>query len=205
MSKYYKAQGKAMYAKVFQPDKQFDKNGAGVYSIDLHKSEAEAAELSDFLEGMVKARIAEEKKTNPNVSLTTHLPFEPAKDKQGTPTGDIKFKFRLDAEVNGRNGKYEQKPAVVDAKRTPMSGDNLIGNDSIVKVAFEPRTWVVSGKCGVKLHLKAVQVINLVPYSKGAESLFEDEEGYTEEAIQKDDASDYSFEETATADAEGDF
>tara|TARA_E500000178_G_scaffold355383_1_gene427817 strand:- start:2242 stop:2853 length:612 start_codon:yes stop_codon:yes gene_type:complete len=203
MSKFYKVEGKAMYAKVFKPDTQFDRNG--VYSVDLLKPEAEAVELSDFLEGMVKERVANEKKANPDVNLATHLPFAPNKDKQGNETGEIKFKFKLDAKVNGRNGEYEQKPTVVDAKRTPMSGENLIGNGSIVKVAFEPRTWVASGKCGVKLHLKALQVINLEAYAKGAETLFDDEDGYTEERIQKDDASEYSFEETATADAEGDF
>ncbi len=94
---------------------------------------------------------------------------------------------------------------MVDAKRKPMSGENLIGNGSVVQVAFEPRTYVVSGKCGVKLHLKALQVINLEAYAKGAETLFEDEDGYTEERVQKDDASEYSFEDTASADAEGDF
>ncbi len=108
MSKFYKAKGKAMYAKVFKPDTQFDKNG--VYSVDLLKPEAEAVELSDFLEGMVKQRMAEEKKANPSVNLATHLPFAPNKDKEGNETGEIKFKFKLDAKVNGRNGEYEQKP-----------------------------------------------------------------------------------------------
>ena len=203
MSKFYKAKGKAMYAKVFQPDTQFNSNG--VYSVDLIKPEAEAAELSDFLEGMVKQRLAEEKKIDSKVNLATHLPFAPNKDKEGNETGETKFKFKLDAKVNGRNGVYEQKPVVVDAKRKPMSGDNLIGNGSIVQVAFEPRTWVASGKCGVKLHLKAVQVVDLVSYGNNAEALFEDEDGYTEERVQKDNAQDYSFEDEATANAEGDF
>ena len=67
-----------------------------------------------------KKRNEEEKKIDSKVNLGTHLPFSPNIDKDGNETGEIKFKFKLDAKVNGRNGVYEQKPVVVDAKRKPM-------------------------------------------------------------------------------------
>ncbi len=207
MSKYKIAEGKCIWAKVFEPDTKF--NPDGVYSVDLLKPETEAVKMSEYLEGLVQERMAEEIKASPKYkdSLSTHLPYEKDFDRDGNETGNIKFKFKLDAKVKGRNGEFTQKPAVMDAKRTPMSGENLIGNGSDIKVAFEPRTYFIpaSKTVGVKLHLRGVQVINLVSYGDSA-SMFEDEDGYTETAVEKDDRQDTPFDTASeTVDAEGDF
>ena len=206
MSKFKVAEGKAIWAKVFEPDTKF--NPDGVYSVDLLKPEADAVKMSEYLEGLVNERMAEEIKTSPKYkdSLSIHLPFEKDFDRDGNETGDVKFKFKLDAKVKGRNGEFTQKPAIMDAKRTPMSGDHLIGNGSDIKVAFEPRTYFIPATkmVGVKLHLRGVQVINLVEYGDNS-AMFEDEDGYTETAVEKDDRQETPFDSDETANAEGDF
>lgn len=203
--------GKAMWVKVFEPDTKF--NPTGVYSVDLLKPELEAAKLSDYLESLVNDRLNEEVKSNPKLEgkLSTHFPFEEDEDKEGNKTGDIKFKFKLDAVGKRRDGStWEQKPLVVDAKLTPMTGDTLIGNGSTINVSFEPRTYYVPATkmVGVKLHLRGVQVMELVEYGNGASSMFEETDGYVASAVAKDNTgeSDFSaYEGGDAADDEGDF
>jgi hypothetical protein len=200
--------GKAMWVKVFEPDTKF--NPDGVYSVDLLKPQLEATTLSDYLEGLVSERLEEEMKQNPKYKdkLSTHLPFEEDYDKENNPTGDIKFKFKLDAVGKRRDGNtYTQKPLVVDSKLTPMNGDKMIGNDSTIKVSFEPRTYFIPATkiVGVKLHLVGVQVLTLEEYGGGASSMFNVEDGYVEEAVAKDDATEVFEDGNAVASDEGDF
>ncbi len=209
MSKNIKnVKGSAMWVKVFEPDTKF--NPDGVYSVDLLKPQLEATKLSDYLEGLVSERLEEEMKQNPKYKdkLSTHLPFEEDTDKDGNPTGDIKFKFKLDAVGKRRDGNtYTQKPLVVDSKLTPMNGDKMIGNDSIINVSFEPRTYFIPATkiVGVKLHLVGVQVLQLEEYGGGASSMFNVEDGYVEEAVAKDDATEVFEDGNAVASDEGDF
>lgn len=209
MSKNIKnVKGSAMWVKVFEPDTKF--NPDGVYSVDLLKPQLEATKLSDYLEGLVSERLEEEMKQNPKYKdkLSTHLPFEEDTDQDGNPTGDIKFKFKLDAVGKRRDGNtYTQKPLVVDSKLTPMNGDKMIGNDSIINVSFEPRTYFIPATkiVGVKLHLVGVQVLQLEEYGGGASSMFNVEDGYVEEAVAKDDATEVFEDGNAVASDEGDF
>jgi hypothetical protein len=138
------------------------------------------------------------------------LPFEEDTDQEGTETGDIKFKFKLDAVGKRRDGTtYTQNPIVVDAKLTPMDGSVLIGNGSTINVSFEPRTYYIPATkmVGVKLHLRGVQVLDLVEYGNGAASMFDEEDGYVAAAVAKDDTTDMfdSNPTTGDADDEGDF
>lgn len=202
--------GKAMWVKVFEPDTKF--NPDGVYSVDLLKPQLEAAKLSDYLEGLVNDRLEEEVKSNPKLQgkLSTHLPFEEDTDQEGNDTGDIKFKFKLDAVGKRRDGTtYTQSPIVVDAKLTPMDGSVLVGNGSGINVSFEPRTYYIPATkmVGVKLHLRGVQVLDLVEYGNGAASMFDEEDGYVAAAVAKDNTAEMFDNEPATGDAndEGDF
>jgi hypothetical protein len=209
-AKHKTVSGTAMWVKVFEPDTKF--NPDGVYSVDLLKPELEAAKLSDYLENLVNERLAEEVKQNPEKyegKLSTHLPFEEDYDKDNNKTGNIKFKFKLDAVGKRRDGgTYEQKVMVVDSKLTPMKGDKLIGNGSLINVSFEPRTYFIPATktVGVKLHLAGVQVVELQEYGSAA-SMFEETDGYVEQKVEKDDASEV-FDETFAAEGstdEGDF
>ena len=175
------AKGQALWAKVFEPDTKFDP--AGIYSVDLLIEETEAQELCEYLDSVCDQRYKEEIKAKPKLkaSLSTRPAYEPDYDEDGNETGKLKFKFKLKASGQTRDGRdYTQKPAVVDAKRKPMDSDIAIGNGSTVKVAFEPVPYVMAStkQVGVSLRLKAMQVIDLVQYGGGAASVFDEEEGF---------------------------
>jgi|11_taG_2_1085331.scaffolds.fasta_scaffold01079_9 hypothetical protein len=201
--------GKALWCKVFEPDTKFDTNG--IYSVNVLIPEAEAVEVCEYLDGLVDARREEEIKAKPKLKngLSTKTPYEPEYDQNGDPTGNIEFKLKLKAKVITRTGDtYEQKPIVVDAKRTPIDKDTAIGNGSVIKVAYEPIPYMMAStkQVGVSLRMKGVQVIDLVEYGGGS-SMFDDEDGFVSAAVAKDDANDSPFDDEATeyGQAEGDF
>lgn len=199
--------GNALWAKVFEPDTRYVPEGE--YSIQVSVPETQAAEVCEQLENMAQAKLSEVVKEQPKLKavLSTRTPFELDTDEAGNPTGNILFKTKMKARVKSRDGRvYEQKPAVVDAKRTPMDGSQLIGNGSLVKVAVEPVPYMMQStkQVGVTLRLKAVQIINLVEYGKTATSIFEEEDGFVASAVRKDNNSDV-FQDEVIDDAEGDF
>lgn len=174
--------GTAMWAKVFEPDTKF--NPDGDYTINVQLSAADAAPMCEQLEAIVQAKFNEAIKEDPRLknTLTTQPVMQPVYDRDtGDDTGNVEFKFKLKAKVRKRDGTYyEQQPAVLDAKKTPLNKDVLIGNGSKVKVAFEPVPYVMPStkKAGVSLRLKAVQVIDLIEYGSSAASIFDEEDGY---------------------------
>lgn len=180
-------QGNALWAKVFEPDTKFDPNGT--YSIQVTIPEEEATGICEYLDKVVQDRFDEEVKAFPKKknSLSTKAAYEPHYDKDGNETGLVEFRFKLKAKVQTRDGSlYDQKPIVVDAKRNPMDSNNLIGNGSVVKVAFEPIPYVMAStkQVGVSLRLKGVQVIELVEYGNGGASMFDEEEGFVAEKME---------------------
>lgn len=175
-------EGKAMWAKVFEPDTKF--NPAGDYSINIQMTEADAAPMCEKLEGIIQETFKKAVKEKPQLksTLTTQDVMQPVFDREtGDPTGDVEFKFKLKAKIQKKDGSwYEQEPVVLDSMKTPLTGDTLIGNGSRVKVAFEPIPYVMQStkKVGTSLRLKAVQVIDLVEYGNSATSVFDEEDGF---------------------------
>ena len=204
-----KIKGNAKWAKVFEPDTKFVPEGE--YSIQVSLPEEQAAEVCEQLDNMAQAKLAEAVKDNPKLKtvLSTRKSYEAEVDDDGNPTGNIIIKSKLKARVKSRDGQtFEQKPMVVDAKRTPMEGNVLVGNGSLVNVAVEPIPYVMQStkQVGVSLRLKAVQVINLVEYGNSSSSIFDEEDGYVTAAVSKDNAADVFSNEDGSADAnEGDF
>ena len=170
--------GKCEWAKVHEPDTKFDPDG--LYSIEVTVPETEAVEMCEYLDGLVKTKITEEIKANNKRSdLTTKTPYSK------TEEGEIKFKFKLKAKVKTRDGQvFSQRPLVVDSKRTPLTKDTLIGNGSIVKVAFEPYAYsMMSSKtCSVSLRLKGVQVLQLVEFQAAGSFFDEEDDGFIAKA-----------------------
>lgn len=199
--------GNALWAKVFDPDTRYVPEGE--YSIQVVVPETQAAEVCEQLDNMAQAKLSEVVKEQPKLKavLSTRAPYELETDEAGNPTGNILFKTKMKARITSRDGRtYEQKPAVVDAKRTPMDGSQLVGNGSLVKVAVEPMSYMMQStkQIGVTLRLKAVQIINLVEYGNTVTSIFDEEDGFVASAVRKDDNSDV-FQDELVDDAEGDF
>jgi len=174
--------GKSLWAKVFEPDTRFVDDGE--YSTSVIVPEAEAAEVCEQLESLIDDEYNKVVKEKPQLkaTLSKRPVTEPDYDQDGNETGNVVFKTKLKAKIRGKNGQvYSQKVNVVDAKRNPMSGDQLVGNGSLVKVAVEPVTYVMQStkQVGVSLRLKAMQVIDLVEHgSSSTDSIFQEEEGF---------------------------
>lgn len=207
-----KIKGEAWWAKVFEPDTKYDKKG--VYSINVTVPEAEAANVCEQLDDMLSKQANQLVKEQPKLkaTLSTRTPYETDYDDNGNETGNILFKIKMKAAGTTRDGReFTQKPMVVDSKLTPMNGDKLIGNESVVKVAFEPAPYYVAAQkqAGVSLRLKGVQVLNLVePRGSSASSMFEEEDGFVEDKVAKDTFEptvDFDDTPTDTASDEGDF
>jgi hypothetical protein len=204
-----KIKGNAQWAKVFEPDTKFVPEGE--YSIEVSLPEEQAADVCEQLDSLAQNKLEEAVKDNPKLKtvLSTRKSYKQEVDDNGNPTGNIVFKTKLKARVKSRDGQtFEQKPMVVDAKRTPMTQNVLVGNGSLVNVAAEPIPYVMQStkQVGVSLRLKAVQVINLVEYASNSSAIFDEEEGYVSAAVSKDNAADVFGNEDGVANAnEGDF
>jgi len=202
--------GKSLWAKVFEPDTRFVDDGE--YSTSVIVPEAEAAQVCEQLEALIDEEYNKVVKEKPQLkaTLSKRPVTEPDFDQDGNETGNVVFKTKLKAKIRGKNGQaYSQKVNVVDAKRNPMSGDQLIGNGSVIKVAVEPVAYMMQStkQVGVSLRLKAVQVIDLVEHgSSSTDAIFDEEDGFVAKAIEKDNSAVFDDIDTdGTADDEGDF
>lgn len=207
--------GSALWAKVFEGQQEkFDNNSRkfmkapdGDFSISVVVSEIEAAEMCEHLESIGNAEFQAQVKRDPKLknTLSTRHNFETEYDENGDATGNLVFKFK--AKARTKEGGL-RKIMVVDAKRKPMTDLGIeIGNGSTVKVAFNPSANYVPAQktIFVTLYLSAVQVIELNEYN-GASNLFDEEDGYVAQAVEKDDQKEQYFEEEAADVAvEGDF
>ena len=200
--------GKSVWAKVYEPDTRFNEDGE--YSIQVVMPEEEAAQVCEQLEALIDVEFDKVVKDKPQAKATlSKRPItEPEMDQDGNATGNVVFKSKLKAKIKGKNGQtYKQKVNVVDAKRNPMMGEQLIGNGSVVKIAVEPVTYYMpsSKTVGVSLRLKALQVIDLVEHGT-ATSIFDEEEGFVAKAIAKDNSAVFDDVDTeGKASDEGDF
>ena len=142
--------GTAYWAKVHQP--HYDQyNEKGIFSIDVTVDAKTKKQLQDLGLG----------------------PRIKTKDDERGEFITIKRKYTR------RDGTKNSAPRVVDSKRAPVSPDILIGNGSLVNVAFDTYDYDMKGNKGVGASLKAVQVTKLVEYSP-SENLdeFSEESGY---------------------------
>ena len=145
-----KISGTAYWAKVHQP--HFDQyNEQGIFSID----------------------VTVDAKTKKQLQA---LGLGPRNKNKGDERNDF---ITIKRKYTRKDGTKNLAPRVVDSKRTPISSDILIGNGSLVNVAFDTYDYNVGGNQGVGASLTAVQVTKLVEYSP-SENLdeFSEESGY---------------------------
>ena len=81
----------------------------------------------------------------------------------------------LKRKVQGKNGP-RSAPSVVDSQNNPWD-KKLIGNGSVVTVKALPFEWNYAGKSGVSADLAAVQVVDFIEYTSGADNDFDVVEG----------------------------
>src|SRR5210317_1398876 len=154
------ATGEAHYPHLQTPDYAFQ--AGGVYQVKLVLPEAEWKDLKDRFEAHVESEYNKSKLSNPELQLSTSTPFS---EKDGefsvTPRQDHKKQSRtvglivFNLDCYNAEGKLIKMPNV--------------GGGSKLRLGVEPRAWTAPpNKFGVKLHLRSVQIIDLV--EKGASS-----------------------------------
>lgn len=201
--------GKAEWAKVFTPDTKYV--ATGEYSVIVVLTEAESVDIRKVIDAEVEkkhAEVTEELKTKGKFKpVDKAYPYTEEYDSNGNKTGNLKFKFKMKAEVQLKDGtKFNQKPVIFDALGNPDSYTKEIWNGSLIRASGEVvHYYTASVGAGVTLRLKAVQIINLASKtSSGAVANafgFGKEEGYvaTQTETFEENFSEESVEEIAVA------
>ena len=74
--------------------------------------------------------------------------------------------------VRRKDGSLNRAPDLVDGQKRTMT-NTLIGNGSKVNVHYTTYEWEFKGNKGVSADLRAVQVVELVPYNTEADEAFD--------------------------------
>lgn len=190
--------GTFRYPALTKPDygnEQFPKP-AGEYKVQLILTESNAQSLIEKLQPLYDAAISEGQAKFKELKVEQRKKLGELKQNdlfateydQDTeePTGNLIFKFTMMASgISKKDGKkWERKPAVFDAKGKPLKDVSIWGGTE-GKVAFECNPYFIpgTGAAGLKLRLKAAQIINLVSGGGGNSGSFGfgEEEGYEAE------------------------
>jgi|TARA_R100001244_G_scaffold131050_1_gene103876 hypothetical protein len=74
--------------------------------------------------------------------------------------------------VRRKDGSLNRAPDLVDGQKRTMT-NTLIGNGSKVNVHYTTYEWEFKGRAGVSADLRAVQVVDLIPYNTEADEAFD--------------------------------
>ena len=74
--------------------------------------------------------------------------------------------------VRRKDGSLNRAPDLVHGQKRTMT-QTLIGNGSEVNVHYTTYEWEFKGRAGVSADLRAVQVVNLIPYNTEADEAFD--------------------------------
>ena len=171
--------GTAQWPWLKEPDTKFDKDGVYRVNLRMTKEEGESTvkEITKILDSYVKQ--LKDDPQNKNIKIGP-LPIKDVEDEDGVPTGEIEFKFKMKAVVGSGADKWEQRPAIFDSQKRPMSEN--IGGGSRMRIGAEliPYNSPAVG-VGISLRLKTVQVIDLVEFGGGLDPdswEFDKEDGF---------------------------
>lgn len=176
--------GIAVWPKLNKPDTKFAKVGEkGRYGLTLRLRHGDAAH--DPFIASIKAQYDEAVAT-----LTAANPPKPGKqpkiaeppyaevfDEAGVPTGEIDFRFGMQAWVKPKDKEgWDQEPALFNAMGQDLgkcAKAPRIGSGSTVVVNFSPNPFYTDGfGAGLSLRLNAVQILELVEFGKGSAKQF---------------------------------
>ena len=74
--------------------------------------------------------------------------------------------------VRRKDGSLNRAPDLVDGQKRTMT-NTLIGNGSKINVHYTTYEWEFKGRAGVSADLRAVQVVDLIPYNTEADEAFD--------------------------------
>lgn len=150
------------YAKLIRPGQAYDEGQPDLWSVNMYVNAEAKAQL-------------------------TAVGATPKIDKEG---GEY---FIAKRNVVNKNREDVKPPILVDGRKEPFTEE--VGNGSICNIAVTPFPWekgragTPSYKTGVLIYLNAVQVVNHVPMSTGADAfeVIEEQAGASEGGKEDDD------------------
>ena len=172
--------GVAAFPYLSTPDTKF--NEEGEYKVNLILTKEDAQPVITQIDSVYDENVKEQKKKlGSKPCKEANRPYADELDQEGNPTGKVIIKFK---------SKAAYKPAVFDAKGTPMLEHNIYaGSEMKVNGSIAPYYTSMVG-AGVSLRLRAVQVIQYVEGTSGAGRFgFDEEVGYVQEKEETKDAS----------------
>lgn len=178
--------GSALWCKVTEPERTFNAKGTYSTEIVVDPNDPTVVAFIDKLEALRDEAFKEAKETLKPAQATKLAKkdvYSEEVDQEGSLTGKIKFKFKLDNVDDKEIGR--NKVAVYDsgagkARPEVIKSVPLVGNGSIIKcAAFANPYYMANGNIiGVSLNWQTMQLLGLVEYGGGSD--FESEEdGYT--------------------------
>lgn len=190
--RYTSPAGIASWPKLNTPDAKYGHYGVKLL---LDPNDPRTPPFLAFLDAETdKAVIAmkEEKGAKLAKTMERGAAYEDEMDTDGNETGKVVVNFTMPSVIERKSDgkKWTLKPALFDAKGTPLAADVEIGGGSLIKVSFELSPYYVasSKKAGVSRRMVAVQVLDLKQWSGNSDASsfgFESEEGFSaaDEAI----------------------
>lgn len=181
--------GRSGFSALTVPSTKFKEEGEYSIALLLPANAPETDALIAILDTMLivseKKALAETKKKKVKVA---DPPYKAEEDADGEETGNIKFNFKLPAKFSIKDDQGNivdtiyNKPVLFDARGHKLPSSVRIGGGSLVRVSAEAAPYYTDGfGAGVKLRLRAVQVIELVEQGSGvsfAGAGFDIEDGY---------------------------
>tara|TARA_R100000458_G_C8276375_1_gene251681 strand:- start:3253 stop:3834 length:582 start_codon:yes stop_codon:yes gene_type:complete len=157
--------GEAVWPRLQTPDTKFDNDGVYHTQLRVPADQAEnfIGEIDQFLAGFKAHKEAEDgTQYRPGP-----LPYKHEMDKDGSPTGNVLFKFKLKAKAYNRKtgDSWDVKIPLYDKQAQAFTTDDTIGAGSKLKIScrFRPYANAAVG-CGVSLGIEAVQVLEMAAY-----------------------------------------
>ena len=178
----YKAKGKALWAKLVEPDYEYKEEGE--FSVKIILSEEAADALREQIDPLIEAKFNETVAAakNPKAAIKALIkssPIREHKDENGDATGDYEITVKRRALIIRKSdGKeFKQVIPIFVGKGIKAPSDIQIGNGSEIVATFTARSYFMGSTkaCGVTLDLEAVLIRHLVQYvGRDASNLFDD-------------------------------
>lgn len=180
--------GLAVFPHIAQPDTKYNADGEFTVALRLDLSDsATTYKINKTLYATGAAGFVKEITSRIDVIASAatnpvkNLFFKPVLDESGRETGLVDAKFKMKAIVRPRGSEsWSQEPRVFDSAGNPVLPRPNVGGGSLLRVSAElvPYDGLNPG-CGLTGRLKALQILELVEATGGAESLgFDVENGF---------------------------
>jgi len=162
--------GVAGYTHLNEPDTKF--NDAGIYSVKLALSAADAEPLIESLTALQQEAFKQAKIDVPIAAKAKGKKAKVVKLASDNPwceldNGDFEFNFKMKASgISKKTGKvWTRTPAIFDIHGVALKNVPNIGAGSVLRVAYTAEGFYTAlVGAGVSLRLEGVKVINLVEF-----------------------------------------